>query len=85
MHAYATLADETTIAFSDVLDDGSVEVLIERPTDEGFDSARYSVPSLARLASSGFSATDLGELDSFVARHAPIISGLARDRGLAYT
>lgn len=84
MHEYVTLPDDTTFAFSDLLADGSIEVLVERPTMDGFDSARYSLPSLTMESSEGFSDLDLGRISSFVARNAPIITSLAGERERQY-
>lgn len=84
MHEYVTFPDETTVAFSDLLDDGTVEVLVERPTDDGFDTASYSLPSFVIGGASGFSDTELDELSGFVARNAPIITSLARENERMY-
>ena len=48
MYPYMTLADDTEIVHSHVFDeDGVKKVLVhfERPTEEGFDSARCELPS----------------------------------------
>jgi hypothetical protein len=61
-----TLADETQIVHSQIIDkDGTETVLVhfERPTENGFDSARCELPSYHWLYHEGYSEQ---ELDFFV-------------------
>lgn len=45
MWNYVQFPDETQIAYSDVREDGTVRIDIERPRDWGFDSARCIMPA----------------------------------------
>lgn len=45
MYPYMTLADETEIVHSHLIDGGKVIVHFERPTESGFDSARFELPT----------------------------------------
>lgn len=79
MHEYVTFPDETMVAYSDMLDDGTIEILAERPTEEGFDSARFSLPSITMMSHSGFGEGELRKLSAFLARHNAIITRLASE------
>lgn len=76
---YAELEDGTQLAFSNVLDDGEVQVSIERPVDLGFDSAMCTLPSFEWTAIEGFDESDMTRLDSFIHNNAPLILRLARE------
>ncbi|MCL1806792.1 MAG: DUF1902 domain-containing protein [Oscillospiraceae bacterium] len=62
MYPYITLADETLITHSHLLDDGekkSVEVHFERPKHQGFDMARCSLPSYEWIIRDGFTDEEI--------------------------
>ena len=73
MWSYVQLADETQIAYSDLREDGTLEVAVERPVDMGFDSARCMLPAHRWFDVTGFSGEEMAELDSFVRNNAPLI------------
>lgn len=75
---YIQLPDETQVAYSDIRDDGTVEVRVERPVDMGFDSARCVLPSFAWSDVEGFSAQDMKKLDALVRSNAPLIFEFAQ-------
>ena len=81
---YAKLEDGTQVAYSQVLDDGSVEVSVERPVQLGFDSVRYRLPSFERFDVCGFSEMDVASLDAFIRRNAPLMLRLAREASKVY-
>ena len=83
-YTYVELEDGTQLAYSDVLDDGTVELSIERPIERGFDSARCLLPSFEWSDVEGFSADDMAYLDSFVHNNAPLILRLAREASKSY-
>ena len=61
MYPYATLADDTLITHSHILDrDGvsTVEVHFERPTDDDFDMARCSLPTYEWIIWKGFNSEE---------------------------
>lgn len=76
---YVELEDGTQVAYSNVLDDGIVEVSIERPIELGFDSARCMLPTFEWTDIDGFDDEDLTYLDSFIHNNAPFILRLARE------
>lgn len=76
---YAELEDGTQLAFSNVLDDGEVQVSIERPVDLRFDSAMCTLPSFEWTAIEGFDESDMTRLDSFIYNNAQLILRLARE------
>ena len=76
---YVELEDGTQVAYSNVLDDGIVEVSIERPIELGFDSARCLLPTFEWSDIDGFDDEDLTYLDSFIHNNAPFILRLARE------
>ena len=45
LYNYIKLADETQIAYSNIQDDNTVEIAIERPVAGGFDAARCLLPA----------------------------------------
>lgn len=59
LYPYMTLADETEIVHSQILDGEKVVVHFERPTEEGFDSARFELPSYELLYGEGYSQNEL--------------------------
>lgn len=83
-YTYVELEDGTQLAYSDVLDDGTVELSIERPIEFGFDSARCLLPSFEWSDVEGFNASDMAYLDSFVHNNAPLILRLAREASKSY-
>lgn len=76
---YVELEDGTQVAYSNVLDDGIVEVSIERPIELGFDSARCMLPTFEWSDIDSFDDEDLTYLDSFIHNNAPLILRLARE------
>jgi hypothetical protein len=69
MYPYMTLADETLITHSHLMDrDGVkiVEVHFERPTEKGFDVARCSLPSYEWILSDGFSDNEIAEFEKML-------------------
>ena len=62
MYPYITLADETEITYSQILDRNAqkeIEVHFERPTEDGFDVARCVLPSYTWIKKEGFSDTEI--------------------------
>lgn len=78
MWDYITLSDETQIAYSEIQEDGTVEVGIERPVPMGFDSASCTLPSRKWNNIVGFSSSEIRELDALLSDNAPFIFELAQ-------
>ena len=83
-YSYVELEDGTQIAYSNVLDNETVELSIERPVELGFDSARCILPSFEWEEVEGFSKDELNRLDRFVHDNAPLILRLAREVSKVY-
>lgn len=77
MWNYVKFPDETQIAYSDLHDDGTVEVRVERPVDYGFDLASCSMPAYQWSNVEGFSNSEIAEFESFLRDNAPLIFELA--------
>ena len=83
-YSYVVLEDQTQVAYSNVLADGTVEVSVERPVELGFDSALCVLPAFEWRNVEGFSDRELASLDGFVHRNAPLILRLAREESRDY-
>ena len=81
---YVEFENQTQVAYSDVLADGSVEVSVERPVELGFNSALCSLPSFVWRDVVGFSNDELAQIDNFVHNNAPLILRLAREVSKEY-
>lgn len=84
MYNYVKLSDETQFAYSNVRDDNTVKVVVERPVDMGFDSATCILPSFEWLETSGFSAEEMSDLNNFMQHNAPLIMRLAGEATKSY-
>ena len=69
MYPYMTLSDETNIVHSQMHDDGTVKVYIERPRDGGFDHAACILPQYDWREVSGFTSEEMAFFDKFVHDH----------------
>lgn len=62
MYLYRTLPDKTEIVYSHlIIGDGIQKVIVhfERPTENGFDSARCSLPDYTWIYKHGYSANEI--------------------------
>ena len=85
MYPYITLNDDTLITHSHLKKrDGKqiVEVHFERPTDEGFDMARCSLPSYEWIMRDGYSDEEIAEFENMVKRGAHLFYKYASMGGL---
>lgn len=88
MYPYITLADETEITHSQIIEaDGrqKVEVHFERPTEAGFDSARCVLPSYQWKFAEGFSAEEMAFFDEFLHSNAHLLYRYAAQGGIHCT
>lgn len=81
---YAELEDGTQVAYSGVLEDNTVEVVVERPIEFGFESAHCKLPSYAWSHIKGFSDADIKRFDAFVRNNAPLILRFAHEVSKSY-
>ena len=85
MYPYITLADETEITHSHVMEhEGvqSVEVHFERPTEDGFVSARCVLPSYEWKFNEGFRPDELALCDEFLRHNAHLLYRYAAQGGI---
>ena len=73
MYDYIKLADDTQIAHSNILEDQTVQVSIERPVDGGFCSATCFLPQCRWQSVEGFNASELEYFTEIVRNNAPLI------------
>lgn len=78
MWDYVSLPDETQIAYSDLHEDGTITVRVERPVDMGFDEAQCVLPAYRWSNIEGFSEAEISSLDTFIRNNAPLIFDLAQ-------
>ena len=85
MYPYMILMDQTEITHSHVLDeDGKkvVEVHFERPTDNGFDTARCSLPSYEWIKKEGYSDTEIILFEQFLRNNVHLLFKYAETGGV---
>ena len=85
MYPYMTLADDTEIVHSHVFDeDGVKKVLVhfERPTEEGFDSARCELPSYKWMRREGVTDEEIGMFEKIVQSNAHLFYEYAELGGI---
>lgn len=83
-YSYAELEDGTQVAYSEVLDDGTVELSVERPVELGFDSAHCVLPAFIWSNVEGFDDAQMERLNKFVHNNAPLILRLAQEKSKSY-
>lgn len=71
---YCELSDGTQVGYSERLADGDIDVVAELPIEDGFKSARFSLPSLLCTSNDGFNESELAALSAFIRRNAQLIS-----------
>ena len=85
MYPYIILADETEITHSHILKKDEikeVEVHFERPTENGFDSARCSLPSYQWIKREGYSDGEIQMFEQFLQSNAHLIYKYAENGGI---
>ena len=84
MWEYVRFEDDTQVSYSDVREDNTVLVVIERPRGWGFDTAECLLPAFSWQGLDGFSDEEAEELDTFVRNNAPLITRFAYEGGRVY-
>ena len=85
MYPYMTLADETEIVHSQIIEeDGQKKVIVnfERPTEDGFDSARCILPDYKWLQNDGYSASEIELIQKRLQSNAHLIYKYAANGGV---
>lgn len=85
IYPYMTLADGTEIVHTQVFEENNiqkVEVHFERPTKDGFDTARCQLPSYTWLIREGFSEKELDMFDQFMHSNAHLFYKYGNSGGI---
>lgn len=85
MYPYMTLGDETEIVHSQMIEEnGQKKVLVnfERPTEDGFDSARCELPEYHWLTISGYSDAEIRFFEQLLHSNAHLIYRYAENGGI---
>lgn len=82
MYPFLTLEDETEIVHSDMHEDGSVKIYIERPDEKiGFCHATLILPSYEWQDIEGFTDDEIKSLHAIIERSANLIMEFSRNGG----
>ena len=85
MYPYIVLGDETEIMHSHIIENDHlecVEVHFERPTEEGFDSARCVLPTYTWIKCEGFSNNEIAKFEKILHSNAHLLYKYARTGGI---
>lgn len=85
MYPYMTLADETEIVHSQIIEeDGMQKVLVhfERPTENGFDSARCELPSYNWVLKDGYTNDEIDMFEKLLRSNAHLLYKYAASGGV---
>lgn len=85
MYPYMTLADDTIVTHSHLIEeDGIKKVLVnfERPTDDGFDTARCELPDYRWIMREGYSDQEIAAFEQLMHANAHLFYKYARNGGL---
>lgn len=85
MYPYMKLSDETEIVHSHLIEENGekrVEVHFERPTENGFDTARCSLPSYTWIKRDGFTDEEINKFAVFLRNNAHLLFKYAESGGI---
>lgn len=85
MYPYMTLADETEIVHSQIInEDGKKKVIVnfERPKEDGFDTARCELPDYKWTANNGYSEKELEIFNQLLHSNAHLLYKYAESGGI---
>lgn len=85
MYPYMTLADETEIVHSQLIEkDGQKKVIVnfERPTENGFDSARCELPDYKWTEREGYSDEEIAMFEELLRNNAHLLYKYAENGGI---
>ena len=88
MYPFCKYADETEVVFSDIKKDGDNKILyvhFERPTENGFDSVRFELPSYKIVYKEGnYTEEEIDMFKKIVEQGAPFFYKWAREGGIKF-
>lgn len=85
MYPYMILADETEIVHSQIIEeDGRQKVIVhfERPTEDGFDSARCELPEYKWILKKGYSDEEIAVFEQLLHSNAHLLYRYAANGGI---
>lgn len=85
MYPYMTLSDETEIVHSQLIEDKGIKKVIvnfERPTDNGFDSARCELPEYKWTEKEGYSDEEIVFFEKLLHSNAHLLYKYAANGGI---
>ena len=85
MYTYMTLSDETEIVHSQLIEDKGIKKVIvnfERPTDNGFDSARCELPEYKWTEKEGYSDEEIAFFEKLLHSNAHLLYKYAANGGI---
>lgn len=85
MYPYITLSDETAVTHSHIIERNEqkeIEVHFERPTENGFDTARCILPSYNWKINEGFSRNEISFFEQFLQNNAHLFYKYAENGGV---
>lgn len=85
MYAYMTLSDETEITHSQIIEEDGLEKVIvhfERPTEDGFDSARCVLPDYGWIKLEGYSEQEIAFFEELLRNNAHLLYKYAKSGGI---
>jgi hypothetical protein len=85
MYPYMTLADETEIVHSQIIEEaGKKKVIVnfERPTDSGFDTARCELPDYKWIVRDGYTNDEIALFEELLRSNAHLFYKYAENGGV---
>ena len=85
MYPYMILADETEIVHSQIIEkDGMKKIIVnfERPTENGFDSARCELPDYKWIKKTGYSDEEIKMFEELLHNNAHLLYRYAENGGI---
>lgn len=85
MYPYMTLADETEIVHSQIIEKNGIQKIIvnfERPTEDGFDSARCELPDYKWTENVGYSDEEIAMFEKLLQSNAHLLYKYAANGGI---
>ena len=85
MYPYMTLADDTEIVHSQIIEkNGKKKVIVkfERPTEDGFDSARCELPEYIWTEKEGYSDAEISFFEELLRNNAHLLYKYAGNGGI---
>lgn len=85
MYPYIKFSDETEVTYSQIINKDEIEVIevhFERPTENGFDTARCELPSYKWLKIEGYTDKEIKEFEEFLSYNAHLFYKYAKEGGI---